>query len=49
MTPDSWQWHLYDTVKGSDWLGDVDAMQYLVHGSAEGGLRTRALRRSVLA
>ncbi len=29
MTPDSWQWHLYDTVKGSDWLGDVDAMQYM--------------------
>ena len=29
MTPDSWQWHLYDTVKGSDWFGDVDAMQYL--------------------
>ncbi|MBA5724165.1 succinate dehydrogenase flavoprotein subunit [Candidatus Liberibacter sp.] len=29
MTPDSWQWHLYDTVKGSDWLGDVDAIQYL--------------------
>ncbi len=29
MGPDSWQWHLYDTVKGSDWLGDVDAMQYL--------------------
>ena len=30
MTPDCWQWHLYDTVKGSDWLGDVDAMQYMV-------------------
>ncbi len=29
MTPDCWQWHMYDTVKGSDWLGDVDAMQYL--------------------
>ena len=29
MTPDSWQWHLYDTVKGSDWLGDLDAMQYM--------------------
>jgi succinate dehydrogenase / fumarate reductase flavoprotein subunit len=29
MTPDCWQWHLYDTVKGSDWLGDVDAMQYM--------------------
>ncbi|MEO0498157.1 MAG: succinate dehydrogenase flavoprotein subunit, partial [Pseudomonadota bacterium] len=26
---DSWQWHMYDTVKWSDWLGDVDAMQYL--------------------
>jgi len=29
MGPDDWQWHLYDTVKGSDWLGDVDAMEYL--------------------
>jgi len=29
MGPDCWQWHLYDTVKGSDWLGDNDAMQYL--------------------
>ena len=30
MGPDSWQWHMYDTVKGSDWLGDVDAMEYMV-------------------
>ncbi len=30
MGPDNWQWHLYDTVKGSDWLGDTDAMEYLV-------------------
>ncbi|MBL0849259.1 MAG: succinate dehydrogenase flavoprotein subunit [Candidatus Liberibacter ctenarytainae] len=29
MTPDHWQWHLYDTVKGSDWLGDIDAIQYM--------------------
>ncbi|MEP3275517.1 MAG: succinate dehydrogenase flavoprotein subunit [Stappiaceae bacterium] len=29
MTPDSWHWHMYDTVKGSDWLGDTDAMEYL--------------------
>ena len=29
MGPDTWQWHMYDTVKGSDWLGDVDAMEYL--------------------
>ncbi|CCV04484.1 succinate dehydrogenase, flavoprotein subunit [Mesorhizobium metallidurans STM 2683] len=30
MGPDSWQWHMFDTVKGSDWLGDVDAMEYMV-------------------
>ncbi|MBD3763843.1 MAG: succinate dehydrogenase flavoprotein subunit [Rhodobacterales bacterium] len=29
MGPDTWQWHMYDTVKGSDWLGDTDAMEYL--------------------
>ncbi|MFN3293742.1 MAG: succinate dehydrogenase flavoprotein subunit [Gemmobacter sp.] len=29
MGPDHWQWHMYDTVKGSDWLGDTDAMEYL--------------------
>ncbi len=29
MGPDHWQWHMYDTVKGSDWLGDLDAMEYL--------------------
>ena len=27
---DHWKWHLYDTIKGSDWLGDTDAMEYLV-------------------
>ncbi|KAG1702769.1 Succinate dehydrogenase flavoprotein subunit [Nymphon striatum] len=35
MGPDSWQWHLYDTVKGSDWLGDVDAMEYLAQEAPE--------------
>jgi len=30
MGPDNWKWHLYDTVKGSDWLGDTDAQEYLV-------------------
>ena len=29
MGPDHWQWHMYDTIKGSDWLGDNDAMEYL--------------------
>lgn len=30
MGPDQWQWHMYDTVKGSDWLGDQDAIEYMV-------------------
>jgi len=29
-SPDHWQWHMYDTVKGSDWLGDQDAIEYMV-------------------
>jgi succinate dehydrogenase / fumarate reductase flavoprotein subunit len=29
MGPDNWRWHMYDTVKGSDWLGDQDAIEYL--------------------
>jgi succinate dehydrogenase / fumarate reductase flavoprotein subunit len=29
MEPDSWDWHVYDTVKGADWLGDQDAIEYL--------------------
>ncbi|GEQ98961.1 succinate dehydrogenase flavoprotein subunit [Iodidimonas gelatinilytica] len=29
MGDDAWQWHAYDTVKGSDWLGDQDAIEYL--------------------
>ena len=30
MGPDDWRWHMYDTVKGSDWLGDQDAIEYMV-------------------
>ncbi len=29
-SPDHWTWHMYDTVKGSDWLGDQDASEYMV-------------------
>jgi succinate dehydrogenase / fumarate reductase, flavoprotein subunit len=29
VLPDSWHWHMYDTVKGSDWLGDQDAIEYM--------------------
>src|SRR5215210_6992420 len=30
MHEDNWRWHMYDTVKGSDWLGDQDAIEYMV-------------------
>ncbi len=29
MAKDTWQWHMYDTVKGADWLGDQDAIEYM--------------------
>ena len=29
MGADDWRWHMYDTIKGSDWLGDQDAIQYM--------------------
>ncbi|ESQ85733.1 succinate dehydrogenase [Asticcacaulis sp. AC466] len=35
MGEDKWQWHMYDTVKGSDWLGDQDAIEYLVRNAPE--------------
>ena len=33
--PDNWRWHMYDTVKGSDWLGDQDAIEYLCRNAPE--------------
>ena len=35
MGEDDWRWHMYDTVKGSDWLGDQDAIEYLVRNAPE--------------
>ena len=35
MGPDDWRWHMYDTVKGSDWLGDQDAIEYLCKSAPE--------------
>ena len=32
---DDWRWHMYDTVKGSDWLGDQDAIEYLCKNAPE--------------
>jgi succinate dehydrogenase / fumarate reductase flavoprotein subunit len=35
MGEDDWRWHMYDTVKGSDWLGDQDAIEYLCKNAPE--------------
>src|SRR5690242_17600017 len=35
MHPDDWRWHMYDTVKGSDWLGDQDSIEYMVRQAPE--------------
>ncbi len=34
MGEDNWRWHMYDTVKGSDWLGDQDAIEYMCREAA---------------
>jgi succinate dehydrogenase / fumarate reductase, flavoprotein subunit len=33
MGEDDWRWHMYDTVKGADWLGDQDAIEYMVRNA----------------
>ncbi|MCF6329799.1 MAG: succinate dehydrogenase flavoprotein subunit, partial [Henriciella sp.] len=35
MSDDNWRWHMYDTVKGSDWLGDQDSIEYLCKNAPE--------------
>ena len=49
MGEDDWRWHMYDTVKGSDWLGDQDAIEYMCREAIPAVYRTRAFRRAVLA
>lgn len=36
MSQDDWRWHAYDTIKGSDWLGDQDAIQYMCREAPAG-------------
>ena len=35
MGEDDWRWHMYDTIKGSDWLGDQDAIAYMCRGAPQ--------------
>ena len=53
MGDDDWRWHMYDTVKGSDWLGDQDAIEFMCKeapprssNSNTMGCRSRAPRRA---
>jgi succinate dehydrogenase / fumarate reductase flavoprotein subunit len=53
MGEDDWRWHMYDTVKGSDWLGDQDAIEYMCRkrpppssSSSTTACRSRAPRKA---
>jgi len=47
MSEDDWRWHMYDTVKGSDWLGDQDAIHYMCREAPKAVLELEGM--SVLA
>ena len=47
MAADNWHWHMYDTIKGSDWLGDQDAIEYMCRMAPQVGVRTGTLRHAV--
>ena len=34
VVPDNWHWHMYDTIKGSDYLGDQDAIEYMCRAAS---------------
>jgi succinate dehydrogenase/fumarate reductase flavoprotein subunit len=46
---DDWRWHMYDTVKGSDYIGDQDAIEYMTSVGTGGDLRARAHGAAFLA
>ena len=47
MSEDNWHYHFYDTIKGSDWLGDQDAIEFMCREAPEGGVRARTLWHAV--
>ena len=40
---DHWTWHFYDTVKGSDWLGDQDAIHYMCEEAPKAVIEVRTV------
>ena len=45
MSEDDWRWHMYDTVKGSDWLGDQDAIHYMCRLVLRSLVQTHDIKR----
>ncbi|CAF3997119.1 unnamed protein product [Rotaria sp. Silwood2] len=43
MEEDDWRWYMYDTVKGSDWLGDQDAIHYMTEQAPRAVIEVRLL------
>lgn len=48
MEEDDWRWHFYDTVKGSDWLGDQDAIHYMTEQAPAAVVEVRERKRILL-
>lgn len=46
METDDWRWHFYDTVKGSDWLGDQDAIHYMTEQAPAAVVEVRPYTRT---
>ena len=44
MEEDDWRWHMFDTVKGSDWLGDQDAIHYMTEQAPQSVIEVRRAR-----
>lgn len=44
MEEDNWLWHMYDTVKGSDWLGDQNAIQYMTEQAPQAVIEVRGVK-----
>jgi succinate dehydrogenase / fumarate reductase flavoprotein subunit len=47
MGEDDWRWHMYDTIKGSDWLGDQDAIEYMCKEAPDAVIELRRISARV--
>lgn len=47
MEDDDWRWHFYDTVKGSDWLGDQDAIHYMTEQAPSAVVEVGVLEKTL--